>query len=629
MTIDLSELNDNQLQATLWNDGPMLVLASPGSGKTRVLTTRVARILEDQPDASVLALTFTNKAAAEMRERVDALLGQRAEYACLATFHAYAVQVLRQHGSHLGINPSFSLLTQEEDRLAQLEPVAAQLAKEGHETPADRHALLRLLDHLFRDAYDIDQPVPSLTIPHTWIAALFSRYCASLVSTNRQDFGSLLYFARQLLRETPGVARVLRREWSYVCVDEFQDTNKAQYELLKLLVPPPKPNLFVVGDEDQIIYQWNGASPGRLSTLRSDYDIKLVQLPDNYRCPREIVVLANRLIRHNTQRTPEKLPIETRRPQSGPDCVVKFCFQFDDPVGEANSIAEDIFERGRDAADCVVLARTTKLLEGAVLALRQKGIPAYLAEAKSDFETPPVRVVLLALRLANARHDREILRRLCVAWEALTGSVVEVESVVACSTLMGGDFLRAWVGTVQASSPETSCLLKKLREWLVDALVFPDILTWFLYDSWKEWECFFDGIQEEIDTWRVFHEEHLSEYTAANTTLHGYLQSIDMYAKVPPAPPGSVRCLTIHGAKGLEFKHVYLMGLAQDVLPSYFALKNGANCREVEEERRNCYVAITRSQETLTLTCAKQYNGYTKQMSQFIAEMAIDVRPSL
>lgn len=622
MLVDLTALNENQRTAALWNDGPLLVLASPGSGKTRVLTMRIARILEEQPDASILALTFTNKAAAEMRERVDLFVGRRADRASLSTFHAYATQVLRQHGSHVGVNPDFSLLTLEEDRLAQLEPVAQELVEAGQEVPTDRRSLLRLLDHLFREAYEGGAAAPGLTTTPPWVPSLFSRYCASLLAANRQDFGSLLHVACRLLREKPGVARVLRVGWSHVCVDEFQDTNKAQYELLKLLVPPPAGNLFVVGDDDQILYQWNGASPERLSALRSDYEMQLVQLPVNFRCPSEIIELANRLIRHNKQRSPEKMPLQAHRPPSGVDGTIRY-EEFDDPGAEAAFVANDIDARGADAANCVVLARTTKLLEGAADALTALGLPAYLPRTKNDFESPPVRVVLLALRLANARHDREILRRLCVAWEALTGSTVEVEAVGASSTLVGGDFLRAWADAVESKAGEAGgVLLARLRDSLVERLEFPGVVDWFVDEGWSAWDQQFDALREDIDIWKGFHTEHLREHTAANVTLHGYLQSIDLATKVAPPPRGAVRCLTVHGSKGLEFKHVYLIGLAQEVLPSFQALRKGANSRELEEERRNCFVAITRAQETLTLTRAKQYNGWSKGPSQFLSEMA-------
>lgn len=625
MPIDLDTLNENQRQAVLWNDGPMLVLAGPGSGKTRVLAMRVARLVEEDPDASVLALTFTNKAAAEMRDRVDHLLGRRGDRAHLCTFHSYATEIVRQHGSHLGLRPDFTLLTLDEDRLALLEPLARELEDVGQLVPTDRHSILRLLDHLFRESYDGGPSGPGLTATPAWVPPLFERYCTALVANNRQDFGSLLHFASRLLREKPGVARVLRVGWSHVCVDEFQDTNKAQFDLLKLLVPSRDANLFVVGDDDQIIYQWNGASPERLQALRSDYDMEVVQLPESYRCPGEIIELANRLICHNKLRTQGKRPLLANRAPTGVDNIIRYQ-EFPQPDQEADFVAKDILARRVDAAECVVLARTTKLLEGVARALDMVGLKPHLAKKQNDFEIAPIRMVVQALRLANARHDREILRRLCVAWKGLTDATVEVEDVVASATLVGGDFLRAWTSAAaERSAGASASLLGQLRSALVDRLDFPGVVDWFLDQGWRDWEADFGAdLRDEIEIWRELHGQHLREHSAEDVTLNGYLQSMDLSSKVTPPPRGAVQCLTVHGSKGLEFKHVYLIGMSQEVLPSFQALKKGANSREVEEERRNCFVAITRAQETLTLTRSAHYSGWPKAPSQFLYEMAGD-----
>ena len=231
-----------------------------------------------------------------MRGRVDRLLGRRAERAHLCTFHSFAADLLRQHGSHLGLRPDFSLITQKEDRIAMIEEAAACLHNDSEAVPADRSNLLTLVDRLFADSYDGGARAPSLADTPAWVPLLFGRYCGLLVAANRLDFGSLLHFARRLLAEKPGVARVVRLGWTHLCVDEFQDTNRAQYDLLRLIAPDPGARLFVVGDEDQIIYQWNGASPERLAQLRQDYNLHVVQLPECYRCPASVIALANRLI---------------------------------------------------------------------------------------------------------------------------------------------------------------------------------------------------------------------------------------------------------------------------------------------------------------------------------------------
>lgn len=625
MAVDLDKLNENQRKAVEWQDGPLLVLAGPGSGKTLVLTLRVVRLLEECEDTAVLALTFTNRAAAEMRERVDRLLGHHGGRAQLCTFHAFATDVLRQHGSHVGIQPDFTLLTQEEDRVALLQEVTQQLEDEGHVLPTDHRNTLALLDRLFASSYDGGPKAPSLVQTPGWVPIFFATYCERFIAENRLDFGGLLHFTRKLLAEQPAVVRVLRAGWSFVCVDEFQDTNKAQYDLLRLMVPEDAPNLFVVADDDQIIYQWNGASPERLQALRNDYRMDVVQLPENYRCPKEIIDLANRLIAHNRLRTAGKRPLTTSRRAETHDGVI-VVRAFDTPEDEAKAVATDIECRKLEPAEVAVLARTTKLLNRVAEALREAGFDAYLAQRKTEFETPLVRVVFHALRLANSRHDRDVLRRLCVAWDALTDQTLELGDVIAGAALVGGDFLRAWADAAAAGATGTDAdLLEHLRSSLVERLEFPGVVDWFLSEGVASRTG--NGDQElttELETWRELHAELVREHGEDTLTLNVYLQHMDLMPKAPRPEPNAVRCLTVHGAKGLEFKHVYLIGMAQEVFPSFQALRKGPNSREVEEERRNCFVAITRVQETLTLTHARQYYGYPKDRSQFIVEMGLE-----
>ncbi|MCP4699453.1 MAG: ATP-dependent helicase [Gammaproteobacteria bacterium] len=620
MPIDLDTLNENQRKAVLWEDGPMLVLAGPGSGKTRVLSMRVVRLLEEREEVSVLALTFTTETAVKMRERVDHLLGQQVERTRLCTFYSFATDMLRQHGSHLGLRSDFSLLTQDEDRIAILDEVAKALENDGYPIPADRRNLLTFLDRLFADCYNGGPDAPANT--PEWAPRLFKDYGDALAAANQLDFGSLLIFARRLLREKPYIARVLHLSWTHVCVDEFQDTNKAQYDLLRLLVADKQPNLFVVANDDQAVYQWNGASPEQLQALRSDYDMELVQLPENYRCPLEIIALANKLIVHNQMRIQDKKPLETSRTASLDNSVIRYG-AFDTLADETVSVAQDILNRKLAPNDCVVLARSRKLLESAAEALRKAGLHAYsAARRKNDFETPVVRVVLNALRLANAPHDRYVLRRLCVAWQALSDVALEVEDVAASAALAGGDFLRAWVDAAAFGAKEKAALLdllEKLRAALVDRLDFPGIVDWFFSEDIKPWSDDERALMDEMKTWREIHADIVREH--GDVTLNVYLQQMDLAPKTVRPSANAVRCLTVHGAKGLEFKHVYLIGMAQEIFPSFHALKKGPDSRELEEERRICFVAITRVQDTLTLTRARQYNDRSKNPSQFLAEM--------
>lgn len=619
MSIDLQSLNPNQKEAVLWDDGPMLVLAGPGSGKTKVLTVRAARMLEERQEVSILALTFTTKAADEMRERLEGLLGGRAERAQLCTYHSFAGDILRQFGSKLGVRPDFTLLTTDEDRVAFLEELlepknGGKPPEYASEVPSDRRNILTLLDRLFAESYDGGTNVPSLPRPPKWIAPLFNDYCETLVTANRFDFGALLHMAKRVLMEHPSTARMLRYGWTHISVDEFQDTNRAQYDLLRLVVAAGDRNLFVVADDDQILYQWNGASPERLLALQADYGMTRVQLPRNYRCPAEIIELANELIAHNSTRTPDKSALVADR-IAGVDEPVSI-FAFDDEFEEAAEITQMIQDRGLNPAECVVLARNARILKGIAEALEEAGIKAWLMQRKNEFESPPARWFHSILRLANSRHDREFLRRACVAWKELGNPLMDVNDVEAEAALHGGDFLRAWLALVGQTAGND--LVETVKSNLSERAQFLEAISAF----WQLHERDEDSLVcQEVAVWKELDSSIRGRIGTDDLTLNHYLQEMDMLSKALPKPDGAIPCITVHGAKGGEFNHVFLAGMAEEVFPSFQAVRKGADSLEMEEERRSCFVAITRVQKTLTITWARSYSGYRKQVSRFLKEM--------
>ena len=244
---------------------------------------------------------------------------------------------------------------------------------------------------------------------------------------------------------------------------------------------------------------------------------------------------------------------------------------------------------------------------------------------KSEFDSPILSVLVEALRLANSRHDRVVLRRICREWERLTGVAIEAHAVGAAAALAGGDFLRAWVDVAAtAGAGVIQPALHRIRTDLVDGLKFPEIVDWFLEDGWRSWgdDDLIEPSEEEVETWRALHRDIVREY-GPGLTLNTYLQRLDLSSKAPPPAPNAVQCITVHRSKGLEFNHVYVIGMAQEVFPSYRALKRGQTSNEVEEERRSCFVAITRTRETLTLTRSREYFGYRKRASQFLREMGV------
>ena len=434
------------------------------------------------------------------------------------------------------------------------------------------------IDRLFSESYSGEGPSSSLTSTPEWLPPLFRLYCDALIEANRLDFGSLLHFATRLLREKPAVARVVRLGWTHICVDEFQDTNRAQYDLLRLIAPGRQHSLFVVADDDQIIYQWNGASPKRFADLRRDYDLQTIQLPESYRCPAEIVDHANRLIAHNRRliETRKTVSLRERRP---PYPVTVRHVVVGSPEEEAEFVGRDILERRLAGSDCVVLGRTNRLVQVAAAGLQRMGHEAFVPQKKSEFDSPILSVMVEALRLANSRHDRVVLRRICREWERLTGVAIEAHAVGAAAALAGGDFLRAWVDVAAtAGAGVIQPALHRIRTDLVDGLKFPEIVDWFLEDGWRSWgdDNLVEPSEEEVEIWRALHRDIVREY-GPGLTLNTYLQRLDMSSKTPPPAPNAVQCITVHRSKGLQFKHVYLIGMAQDPLCQQARDTNGEN----------------------------------------------------
>ena len=309
---------------------------------------------------------------------------------------------------------------------------------------------------------------------------------------------------------------------------------------------------------------------------------------------------ANRLIRHNTRLITSRKTVAVREARGAYADIIRQAV-VGRQIEEAGFVGRDIRERKLAPGDCVVLGRTNRLVQLAAEGLQRAGLEAFVPQRKTEFDSPVPSVLVEALRLANSRHDRVVLRRICRQWERMTGVAIEPHAVGAAAALAGGDFLRAWADAVAAvGAEEGRAALQRIRADLVDGLNFPGIVDSFLEGGWRSW-----GVggpvdshpaepgDEEVETWRALHREIVGEY-GRGVTLTVYLQRLDLSSKTPPAAPNAVQCITVHRAKGLEFQHVYLIAMAQEVFPSYRALRRGPRSKEVEEERRSCFVAITR-----------------------------------
>ena len=468
------------------------------------------------------------------------------------------------------------------------------------------------------------------------MAEIYPAYEAELRKRNALDFESLIFETHRLFTQFPAFAKRYRTVYRYICIDEFQDTNEAQYSLVRALTGNLQKNLFIVADDDQIIYQWNGASHRRIETFVKDFSPQIIQLPMNYRCPPEVVALANNLISHNFLRTTSKKPLEAFRGTSGEE-IVRLLPLFADFAHEAESVANDISQHhGIELEKVTVLARTRKLLVGVQEALQQKGMSAVIAQRKSDFESTPFMWLHAILRLANDRQSRSSLEVVCGAFAQLARIEIDPDEVIVFAKAGNGDYLQQWIKLVRQKELPSNVaeVMEETSRYLGEARDFKSFSTfalkWFqtLAETPREATANdpmverFARYEEERVVWNELYRE-IMESIGPEPTLEAFLQELQMRSKEPAPNPGAVVLMTIHSAKGKEFDHVYLIGLVEDELPSFQSKQKGDRSLEMEEERRNCFVAITRAKKTLTLSYAQRYRGWPKEPSRFLFEMGL------
>ncbi len=383
-------LSPTQRQAAEWGEGSALVLAGPGVGKTTVLTARIARILDASRNRNfrILALTFTTKAGDEMRARVEALVPGLTERTVIGTFHSFCAQILRQHGSHLNIKPDFGVYDQDQDREELLKDALREAAAKGAPVSSGDVRWLKAIDQLRSSLVGPAKAAARFQNHEAGeqAARVYSIYEEALRQRNIMDFNGMILDTCRLAHQVPGVAARIRQSYPYWMIDEFQDTSPAQYRLVRFLAGDEFRNIFAVADDDQIIYQWAGASYRQIAAFRKHFKPELFQLVENRRCPPEVVQAANNLVAHNTDRTPGKAPLVATKPHVGPAISLRV---YPTDKEEAAGIAEEIARAGFQTwGSTAVLGRTRAILAPVLEALRTAGVKASIITRRDRFISP-------------------------------------------------------------------------------------------------------------------------------------------------------------------------------------------------------------------------------------------------
>jgi DNA helicase-2/ATP-dependent DNA helicase PcrA len=628
----LDDLNPAQREAVTAGDGPLLVLAGAGSGKTRVIAYRIAWLLgHGLHPRHLLAVTFTNKAAGEMARRVEDLLrpvGIRPPL--IATFHSACVRILRQHGTHLGLPAHFTIYD-EDDRLA----LVKECMKEGE--LADRtftpSAAAHRISFLKNQMTTVAEALRDARGPWEKKGALvYSRYEKRLRETGAVDFDDLLLLVVRLFTEHPEALAYYRGLWRYVLVDEYQDTNRAQYRIIRLLTSEHR-NVCVVGDSDQSIYKWRGADIRNILDFEDDFPgTKVVRLEQNYRSTQTILALAAGVIAHNLQRKDKTL--WTENPAGEPARL----FRAWDEHEEASFVAQAILGlRGDGMAwdGIAVFYRTnaqSRVLEDA---LRRARIPYTIVGGVRFYERKEIKDTLAYLRLTvNPADDVAFRRAIAAPARGIgPGTLTRLDEeaarqgrpLLAVAAAPPADVRGKAGRTLQDFAALIGRLAGQRRDvappafidLVLDQTGYREALR---QERTPEAEARLENLEELIAAAEDF------THSAAEPTLEGFLDGVALVSDVDELKDGEARVtlMTLHSAKGLEFPAVFMTGLEEGVFPHARSMNDPD---EIEEERRLCYVGVTRARQGLTLSWAlhRRIHGYgVGEPSRFLREMPED-----
>ena len=628
-------LNHEQQEAVFHTEGPVLILAGAGSGKTRVLTHRIAYLIEEKGvnPWNIMAITFTNKAAGEMRERVDKIVGFGAESIWVSTFHSSCVRILRRYIDRLGFDHNFAIYDTD-DQKSLMKDICKRLEIDTkvYKERAILAAISSAKDELISpEEYQLNT---MSDFSKKKIALAYLEYQKELKKNNALDFDDLIVKTVELFQACPDVLDYYQERFRYIMVDEYQDTNTAQFKFVSLLAAKYR-NLCVVGDDDQSIYKFRGANIGNILGFEKIFpDAMVIRLEQNYRSTQNILNAANEVIKNNVGRKDKTLWTEN---QEGEKIHFR---QFMNAYEEAEYIVGDISKKVRekdgDYRDFAILYRTnaqSRLFEEKML---MANIPYKLVGGVNFYARKEIKDLLSYLKTVdNARDDLAVRRIINVPKRGIGATTLtRVQDYAVQKDISFYEALREAsqipsLGRAAAKVEPFVTFIQTMRskaEYLSPSELLKEIIeetgyvTELQAEGTEEAEARIENIDELITKVVTYEEEN------EEPTLSGFLEEVALVADIDSVDgdDNQVLLMTLHSAKGLEFPYVYLAGMEDGIFPSYMTI-TADDPTEIEEERRLCYVGITRAMRDLTLTCAQQrmIRGETQynKVSRFIKEI--------
>lgn len=618
--MDLTKLNDKQREAVMETDGPILVLAGAGSGKTRVLTTKVAYLVleKDVLPENILAITFTNKAAKEMKERVHKMLGSDSYRIQISTFHSFGLLLVKENYDKLGFDKNFTILDSDD-----VLTIIKRILKDMNLDPKvyNPRAIRNKISSAKNELMDSNYYSRFANSEYEEIVLeVFRKYEKKIAKNNSLDFDDLLLLPIKLFKENPDILKKYQERFKYILVDEYQDTNEAQYKMIKMLSAKYK-NICVVGDIDQSIYGFRGANFRNILNFEKDYpDAKIVPLEENYRSTGNILNVANDIIKNNKQRKEKNLWTQN---EDGPKIRYHRAYDEKDEANFVKNEIQKLIDSGEPRSSIAVLYRTNAQSRNMEEALLKDSIPYKVVGSFYFYNRKEIKDLICYLKLLyNPHDDVSLLRIINVPKRQIGPKTIENLSVKAVSN---------GTSLYEAIDSGKELQFKNLIEDIKresENLSLTELVDLILDKS---------GMRHELETTKTIEAEvrleNLEEFKSITKNfeenngiiaLDEFLDEISLVADVSEHNDNDdvVTLMTIHSAKGLEFDHVFIIGLEEGLFPHNNSLYDDD---ELEEERRLCYVAVTRAKKTLTLVNAKRRmiygNTSVNPPSRFISEI--------
>lgn len=625
-------LNPAQAQAVAHINGPLLIMAGAGSGKTKVLTCKIANLLDNGISPyNILAITFTNKAATEMRERVDRMIGEKAKYVWLSTFHSFCAKFLRFEIEALGMYKKNFVIYDTQDAQTLIKNCLKELnLDEKQYSPYAVQSAISNAKNMMMTPTDFANNASDFFARK--ISEIYNMYQANLVENNALDFDDLLMLAVKVLQEHEDIRQKYQERFKYILVDEYQDTNGAQYQLTSLLAGMYR-NLCVVGDADQSIYGWRGADIRNIMDFEKDYpEATVIKLEQNYRSTKTILNAANMVIEHNIDRKPKKL--WTDNPQG--EKIIHYTAS--DERDEAKFITEEAIKQKTlfnvSYGDMAVLYRTNAQSRALEEGFMRAGVPYTMVGGLKFYDRKEIKDILAYLRLIYNPEDTISLKRIINVPKRSLGAVT-IDKLAQFAEMYNMTLFDA------ISAPETAPITPKAKQSLSNFAEFiieminlsTELSVHDLIEKVMDKSGYKADLEKENTVENQTRIENIKELlsvakdfekTTDEPTLENFLSTVSLVSDIDNADieDDRVTLMTMHSAKGLEFPVVFLAGMEEGLFPHSRTLMNET---EIEEERRTCYVGITRAERKLYITNAKGRmlfgRAVSYEPSRFISEI--------